>query len=69
MLRAIETAMAGYADRSADLARAAGRIAKQDADPVDDMVGLMVNQHAAEADLAVARVADDATETLIHVIA
>jgi hypothetical protein len=33
------------------------------------MVGLMVSQRAAEANLVVARVADETGQSLIHVIA
>lgn len=69
MLRAIESALAGYADRSRDISRVAARISAPDQDQVTNMVDLMVNQHAAEAALQVARVADETTESLIHVIA
>ncbi len=69
MLRAIETAYAGYADRSREISRLADRIAQADQDRTANMVGLMLNQHAAEADLVVAKVADETTQSLIHVIA
>ncbi len=69
MLRAIETAYAGYADRSREISRLADRIAQADQDQTANMVGLMLNQHAAEADLVVAKVADETTQSLIHVIA
>jgi len=69
MLRAIETAFAGYADRAREVSRVATRIAKPDQDQVTNMVGLMVNQRAAEASLVVAQVADEATQSLIHVVA
>jgi hypothetical protein len=69
MVRAIETALAGYADRAREISRVAARVNKPDQDQVTNMVDLMANQHAAEAALQVARVADEATESLIHVIA
>jgi hypothetical protein len=69
MLRAIETAYAGYAERSREISRLADRIAGGDQAETANMVGLMVNQHAAEADLVVAKVADETSQSLIHVIA
>jgi hypothetical protein len=69
MLRAIETALAGYADRAQAISRVAARITQPDQDQVSNMVDLMANQHAAEASLVVARVADDVTRSLMHVIA
>jgi len=69
MLRAIQTAVAGYSERTADIARLADRVAKQSQDVTGNMVGLIANQRAAEADLAVVRVADETTQTLIHIIA
>jgi flagellar basal body rod protein FlgC len=69
MLRAIETALAGYADRAREISRVAARVSKPDQDQVTNMVDLMANQHAAEAALQVARVADEATQSLLHVIA
>jgi hypothetical protein len=69
MLRAIESALAGYADRAREISRLADRITKPDQDQVANMVGLMANQHAAEASLVVAQVADETTASLIHVIA
>ncbi len=69
MLRAIETALAGYAERSRDIARVGDRIARRDGDDVGNTVELIANQHAAEANLVVARVADEAEQALIHVIA
>jgi hypothetical protein len=47
----------------------AARITQPDQDQVSNMVDLMANQHAAEASLVVARVADDVTRSLMHVIA
>lgn len=38
-------------------------------DETRELVSVMVNQRAAEANLAVARVAEDTGETLMHVIA
>jgi hypothetical protein len=69
MIRAIETALAGYADRSRDILRLAEKIAKPDGADARSMVGLMANQRAAEAVLAVAHVADETTEALVHIIA
>ncbi len=69
MLRAVETALAGYADRARDISRVAAKIAAPDQDQVSNMVDLMANQRAAEAALQVARVADEAAQSLIHVIA
>jgi hypothetical protein len=71
MIQAFSTALAGYSARADNIAGLAERIRKQ---PVDDklagnMVGMMVNQRAAEANLAVARVADETSDSLIHVIA
>jgi hypothetical protein len=69
MLRAIETALAGYADRAREISRVAARTAKPDQDPVATTVDLIANQHAAEANLVVAQVADDVERSLLHVIA
>lgn len=69
MLRAVETALAGYSDRARDISRVATKISAPDQDQVTNMVDLMVNQRAAEAALQVARVADEAAQSLIHVIA
>jgi hypothetical protein len=71
MIQALGTALAGYSARSDDVARLAERIRNQPSDEnvAGDMVGLMVNQRAAEANLTVARVADDTSESLMHVIA
>jgi hypothetical protein len=71
MVQALNAALAGYSARSDDIARLAGRIRNQpsDGDLVGDRVGLMVNQRMAEANLAVARVAEQTNESLIHVIA
>jgi hypothetical protein len=71
MIRALDTALAGFAARSNDFAHWAERIRRQ---PVgdnlgNDMVGVMVNQRAAEANLAVARTADEVVGQLMHVIA
>lgn len=69
MLRAIESALAGYADRARDITRLAQEMARPDRADARTIVGLMANQRAAEADLAVARVADECMESLIHVVA
>lgn len=69
MLRAIETALAGYADRTQAIARVAARTTQPDQDPVATVADLIANQRAAEANLVVARVADEATRSLMHVIA
>jgi hypothetical protein len=69
MLRAVETAYAAYADRSRDISRLAAKMSRPDQDPISSTVGLMANQHAAEADLMVAKVADETTQSLIHVVA
>jgi hypothetical protein len=71
MLQALERAMSGYGNRSADVARLADRIGRAGPDEnlVEDTVGLTVNQRMAEANLSVARVADDMSGSLLHVIA
>jgi hypothetical protein len=69
MLRAIESAFAGYADRAREISRLAEQITRPDQDPTAATVGLMVNQRAAEASLVVAQVADETTQSLIHVVA
>jgi hypothetical protein len=71
MLQALERAMAGYENRSADVAGAAERIRRSGTDEnlVEDTVALTVNQRLAEANLSVARDADDMAGSLIHVIA
>jgi hypothetical protein len=69
MLRAIESALGGYADRAREISRLAERITSPDQDQTANFVGLMVNQRAAEASLVVAQVADQTTTSLIHVIA
>lgn len=71
MIQALNTALAGYSARSEDIARLATRIRNQVSDEnlVGNMVGLIIGRRAAEANLAVARVADTMGESLIHVIA
>jgi hypothetical protein len=71
MIRALSTALASYSARSDDIARLAERVRSQPPDEkvAQDMVGLMVDQRLAEADLAVARTADATSGSLIHVIA
>jgi hypothetical protein len=71
MIQALGTALAGYAARSDDVGRFAERIRNQalDGNLAADMVGLMVSQRAAEANLVVARVADETNQSIIHVIA
>ena len=71
MIQALNAALAGYSARSDDITRLAGRIRNQPTDGImaGDVVGLMVNQRMAEANLAVARVADTMGESLLHVIA
>jgi hypothetical protein len=71
MIRALETALAGYSARGDAVARSAGKMSSQSAnnDETRELVSVMVNQRAAEANLAVARVAEDTGETLMHVIA
>jgi hypothetical protein len=69
MIRAIESALAGYADRARDISRLARDMARPDRIDARDMVGLMANQRAAEACLVVAQVADETTQSLLHVIA
>jgi flagellar basal body rod protein FlgC len=71
MIRALETALAGYGACSDAVARSAGKMSSQSAniDETKELVSVMVNQRAAEANLAVARVAEDTGETLMHVIA
>lgn len=71
MIRALETALEGYATRSDDLTRLAERIRRQPTGDNlgSDMVGVFVNQRVAEANLAVARTADEVAGQLMHVIA
>jgi hypothetical protein len=71
MVQALSTALAGFSARSDAIARLAERIRNQPPNEnlAGDMVGLMVSQRLAEACLAVARVADQTSESLIHVIA
>jgi hypothetical protein len=71
MIRALETALAGYSAHSEAVARSAEKMSNQptDTDVTKELVNVMVNQRAAEANLAVARVAEDTGETLMHVIA
>lgn len=69
MLRAIETALADYSARTQQLARIAQQTNRPDTDDVANTVARMVNQRAAEADLTVAKVADETEASLMHVIA
>jgi hypothetical protein len=71
MIQALNTALAGYSARSEDIARLATRIRNQGSgeNVVASTVGLIIGRRAAEADLAVAHVADTMGESLIHVIA
>lgn len=71
MIQALNTALAGYSARSEDISRIAERIRSRPLgeSAANDVVGLMVSQRAAEANLAVARVADEVGQSLIHVIA
>ena len=71
MIQALNTALAGYSARGDAISRLAGRIRNQQSNEnlPGDMVGLTVNQRAAEANLLVARVAEKTSESLIHVIA
>ncbi len=69
MIRAIESALAGYTDRTRDISQLAQRLAKPDGADARTMVGLMTNQRAAEANLVTLHVADQTTESLLHVIA
>jgi hypothetical protein len=71
MIQALNTALAGFSARSEDIARMAERIRSRPLgeNMTESMVGLEVSQRAAEANLAVARVADDMGQSLIHVIA
>jgi hypothetical protein len=71
MIQALNAALAGYTARSDDITQLAGRIRNQPSDGnlAGDMVGVMVNRRMAEANLAVARVAEQTNESLIHVIA
>jgi hypothetical protein len=70
-ISALRTALAGYTARTEAFAKIAERVARKpvDTDIVKDTVGMITNQRAAEANLAVARVAQDMDETAIHVIA
>jgi hypothetical protein len=71
MIQALNTALAGYSARSEDITRIAERIRSRPLgeNVAKDMVGLRVSQRAAEANLAVAHVADETGQSLIHVIA
>lgn len=71
MIQALNTALAGYSARSEDILRMAERIRSRPIgeNVAQDMVGLMISQRAAEANLAVARVAYETGRSLIHVIA
>ncbi len=71
MIQALERALAGYATRSADVAGVANRVreAASDENLPRDIVSLTVDGRLAEADLAVARVADAMADCLVHVIA
>jgi hypothetical protein len=71
MIQALNAALAGYTARSNDITRLAGRIRNEplDGNLAGDMVGVVINQRMAEANLAVARVADQTSESMIHVIA
>jgi hypothetical protein len=71
MIRALSTALAGYSARCDDIARLAERVRNQPPDErvAHDMVGLVVDQRLAQANLAVARAADETSASLIHVIA
>lgn len=71
MIQALNTALAGYSARGEAITRLAGRIRNSPSNEnvTGDMVGLMVNQRAAESNLVVAHVADQTGESLIHVIA
>lgn len=67
----LAAALAGYTARTEDVGRIADRIRSQplNGNLAGDMVGLMVSQRAAEANLIVAHVADETGQSLIHVIA
>ena len=69
MIRAIESALAGYADRTRDISRLAQKLAKPDGTDARTMAGLIANQRAAEASLVTLQVADQTTASLLHVIA
>ncbi len=71
MVQALARALAGYATRSADVVAVADRVARAspEEDLPRDMVSLTVDSHLAEANLVVARVADDMADSLVHVIA
>ncbi len=71
MIQALNIALAGYAARTDDIGRFAERIRSQPLGEnlAGDMVGVMISQRAAEANLVVARVADETGQSLIHVIA
>jgi len=63
--------LAGYNARGDEIARLGAKVANspKDGDVSQAMVGVMVNQRLAEANLTVARVAETLSESLIHVIA
>lgn len=70
-ISALRTALAGYTARTEAFAKIAERVARKpaDTDTVKDTVDMIANQHAAEANLTVARVAETMDEAAIHVIA
>jgi len=71
MIQALHIAMTGYAARANDLEKVASNVASRhgDSEIGRDMVDMIATQRAAEANLAVAKVADTLGESLIHIIA
>jgi len=71
MISALQTALAAYTARGDAIAGVAQKLASPapGASLVKNMVDLMVHHRGAEADLAVARVANATEESLVHVIA
>ena len=70
-MQALATAVAGYSSCCKDIARSAERIRNRGTggDVTGDLVSVMASQRAAEANLAVAHIADETSASLIHVIA
>ena len=71
MIQALHIAMTGYSARANDLEKVATNIAGRhgDSEVARDIVDMIVTQRVAEANLAVAKVADSMGKSLIHVIA
>jgi hypothetical protein len=71
MIRALETSLSAYAACGENLARHAEGLRSQraDADPTRNLVGMMADARAAQANLVAARIAEEVGDSLMHVIA